>query len=176
MQPWTFFRFCPKCGDRFARGECPSPFRCAACGFVLYFNPAVSAAALVLRRDEHALFIRRAKEPAKGKLAMPGGFIDIGETAESGLRRELREEVNVEVVSLEFLCSHPNFYPYGEVTYPVLDLFFVAHVESADAAQALDDVESFIWVDPALVSLDEIAFPSMRAALEYYRQSQETKK
>ena len=44
-----------------------APFRCEACGFLYFFNPAVAVAALILRDDGKALFIRRAKEPAKGR-------------------------------------------------------------------------------------------------------------
>jgi ADP-ribose pyrophosphatase YjhB (NUDIX family) len=168
MEPFRHFQFCPKCGQR--RDESPSAalFQCGSCGFAYYFNPAIAAAAIVLGPDVRALFIRRAKDPAKGKLAMPGGFIDIGETAEEGLRREVREEVNLELTSLRYLCSQLNSYPYRGVTYPVLDLFFVGHVITPGAVTALDGVENFCWLEPAKVDPAEIAFPSMRKALTIY--------
>ena len=116
-----------------------------------------------------ALFIRRAKAPAKGKLAMPGGFIDEGETAEAGVRREFTEEVGFAPGEIDFLCSHPNFYFYKEVTYPVLDFFFVARALGDELPEALDGVASVHWMDPLTIDPAVIAFPSMRYALDVYR-------
>jgi ADP-ribose pyrophosphatase YjhB (NUDIX family) len=167
MSPIQQFQFCPKCGAPrrdFAGG---SPFHCPACGFHYYFNPAVAVGGFVLGTDGRLLFIRRAKDPAKGKLAVPGGFVDISETAEEALRREVREEVNVELGAFEYVCSHPNSYHYRDVTYPVLDLFFAARIKSGEAS-AHDGVESVCWVEPTQADPAEMAFPSMREALRIY--------
>src|SRR6185436_9657851 len=165
MEPASLFQFCPRCGKP-RSDEIPlQPFQCATCGFHYYFNPCLAVAAILFGPDDQALFIRRAKEPAKGKLAVPGGFVDIGETAEDGMRREIKEEVNLEVGPLEFLCTALNQYLYEGVTYPVLDLCFVTRAVSIDPIAALDGVESFCWLKPSEVDLNEIAFPSIRAAL-----------
>jgi ADP-ribose pyrophosphatase YjhB (NUDIX family) len=168
--PWELFRFCPRCGvARAAATATPEPFRCAACGFVFFFNPAVAVAALVLRDDGRALFIRRAKEPAKGRLALVGGFVDPGESAEEALRREVREEVRLELDDLRFLSSRPNDYSYQGTTYPVVDFVFVARARDPHQAAALDGVASLEWQDPHAVALDELAFASMRDAVARYR-------
>jgi mutator protein MutT len=166
--PSTHFHFCPRCGRPAGPRSAEPRFECAACGFAYYFSPTVAAAAFIVREDGCVLIIRRAKEPAKGKLAIPGGFIDIGETAEEALWREVREEVNLELSRIEFLCSQPNEYHYKEVTYPVCDLFFVARVEANQEAKALDAVESLCWLAPAKVDPEEIAFPSMKQALQVF--------
>jgi ADP-ribose pyrophosphatase YjhB (NUDIX family) len=167
MKPVEHFHFCPRCGR--ARADNPAePFRCGHCQFVYYFNPTVAAAAFLLDASGRALLIRRSREPARNKLALPGGFIDAGETAEEGLRRELREEVNLELCSIEYLCSQINSYHYGDVTYPVLDLFFVAKAGSTETVAALDGVQSYTWIEPARINPDELAFPSMREALRMY--------
>ena len=166
--PVEHFRFCPGCGQPAGPRSAEPRFECPACGFVYYFNPTVAAAAFILREDGCALFIRRAKEPAKGKLALPGGFIDIGETAEEAVRREIREEVNLQLSSIEYLCSQPNEYHYKEVTYPVLDLFFIARAGPVRRVAALDGVASFCWLEPAQADPAEIAFPSMRRALKVF--------
>jgi ADP-ribose pyrophosphatase YjhB (NUDIX family) len=168
--PSAFFHYCPRCGGRQAtQPDGGIRFRCGACGFLYFFNPAIAVAAIIVDESRRALFIRRAKDPARGKLAIPGGFVGIGETAEQALRREVREEVGLELGLLRFLSSHPNTYQYEEVAYPVVDLFFVAAAQSHLRARALDGVASFTWEDPVAVNLDEMAFPSMRDALERYR-------
>lgn len=136
---------------------------------MLYFNPAVAVGVILLGPDGRALFVRRANDPAKGKLGLPGGFVDFGETAEEAVQREVREEVNLEVAGLEFLCSAVNHYEFAGVTYPVLDLFFVARADSVAQAAAREEVAGLCWARPAEVDLEEIAFPSMRQALRVFR-------
>ena len=167
MHPLSHFRHCPSCGA----GREPvhtRPLACTACGFTLYLNTTCAAAAFLRRPDGSVLFIRRAKEPAQGKLAIPGGFIDEGETAEDGLRREFVEEVGLHIAEITFLCSYPNQYFYKGVTYPVLDFFFTALATGEERAAALDGVDSFDWLDPRGVDMAEIAFPSMVHALRVY--------
>jgi NAD+ diphosphatase len=170
--PITHFAHCPRCGARQPDGDPPAeagPFRCVSCRFTLFFNAASAVAAILVRPDGDALFIRRAKDPGKGRLGMPGGFVDAGESAEGALTREIREEVGLEIGGLRYLSSHPNLYAYAGVTYTTLDLFYTASVSDPDRAVALDAVESLVWADPLSVDLEEIAFDSMRAALTRYR-------
>ncbi|MEY2409259.1 MAG: hypothetical protein QOF48_1929 [Verrucomicrobiota bacterium] len=167
MELPEIFQHCPRCGAR-REGPATNPFRCAACGHQQYFNPASAVAAILLDPDGRALFLRRARDPGRGRLGLPGGFVDVGETAEMALRREIREEVNLETGPLEFLCSGVNRYPYKDVTYPVLDLFFVTRAESIAGAAALDGVASFEWLEPARVDLVEFAFASNAEAVRRF--------
>ncbi len=167
MHPFRQFRHCPSCGA----GREPlqaQPLACKACGFTLYSNTTCAAAAFLRRPDGSVLFIRRGKAPARGKLAVPGGFIDEGETAEDGLRREFTEEAGIHIGGISFLCSHPNQYLYKGITYPVLDFFFTALATGEEKPAALDAVDSYCWSDPREVDPAEIAFPSMVHALRVY--------
>lgn len=167
MHPAALFRHCPSCGAA-RTPEVKQPIDCAACGFTLYMNTTCATAAFLVRPDGKVLFIKRAKEPAKGKLAIPGGFIDEGETAEEGVRREFTEEVGIRPEAVRFLCSHPNTYHYRGVTYPVLDFFFIADAAAEVKAEALDAVDDVLWLDPEAVDPEEMAFPSMTFALRQY--------
>jgi mutator protein MutT len=166
MLPADLFRFCPRCGAaRPAANAGRVPFRCAGCDLTYFFNPTVAAAAWVFDPAGRVLLVRRAHDPAKGKLAVPGGFIDAGETAEGALRREVREEVGLEVAGVAFLTSVPNLYPYREVTYPVVDLVFTATAIDPEAARPLDGVAGVVWQRPAEINPNDLAFPSLKESV-----------
>lgn len=170
MRPLELFRFCPRCGcARPSDNVAQSPLRCDGCGLAYYFNPTVAAAACVFDTRGRLLLIRRAKEPSAGKLGVPGGFIDFGESAEDGVRREVREEVGIEIEQLHFLVSFPNSYLYRQVTYPVVDLYFTARAVNPETARPLDAVVGIEWRLPRDVPEEEMAFDSMRVALAALR-------
>jgi ADP-ribose pyrophosphatase YjhB (NUDIX family) len=140
-----------------------NPLRCRDCSFSFFFNPTVAAGAFLFDAADRALFIRRANDPAKGSLAIPGGFIDVGETLESGLRREIEEEVGLAVAELQYVCSDINDYIYDGVTYPVVDCIFTGRVTDPNAARSLDGVAGIEWCMLRDVREDDLAFASIRA-------------
>lgn len=102
---------CSYCGAPFAEGQ-PWPRRCAACGNVSYVNPLPVAVLLVPVGGEGLLLVRRAIEPRKGQLALPGGFIGVGESWQVAGAREVLEETGITVdasqVSLFDALSAPD--------------------------------------------------------------------
>jgi NADH pyrophosphatase NudC (nudix superfamily) len=166
MHPSEFFLHCPRCArPRTSTTTSPGqPFDCPGCGFRYYFNPAVAVAVFIRREDGRTLLIRRGKDPAKGRLAPAGGFIDIGERAEDAVGREIAEELGIRLEQVGFLCSQPNQYRFREVTYPVLDLFFTATTTDRTLRIDPEEVGAADWYDPVEVAAEDLAFPSMQAA------------
>ncbi len=161
------FEHCPSCGARGVRAAPePGPLTCATCGFLFFLNPATAVAALIENPEGRLLLIRRAKDPGRGLLGLPGGFIDPGERAEDAVAREVREEVGLETTACEFLASHPNEYEFRGVGYRVLDLFFRCRVRTWATLGALDEVDGTVLVARAEFDPAEIAFPSQRRAIE----------
>ena len=99
MDPAACFNYCPRCGRAIDGAAGARPFRCDGCGFVYFFNAAVSVAVIIVDAADarRALFIRRGHEPGLGKLAFAGGFVDPGERVEAAIAREVREEVGLEL-------------------------------------------------------------------------------
>jgi NAD+ diphosphatase len=167
MKPADLFRHCPQCGKPSSEPG-HAPFHCEACGLLFYFNPAIAVGAVLLAPDGKVLLIRRAKDPHQGKLSVPGGFVDAGEVAEVALRREIREEVGLEVAQLDYFCSLPNSYHYRGVTYQVLDFFFLGRVASMGVQTDPGEVTEVCWLSREQIRLDEIAFDSVREMLRRF--------
>jgi len=163
MEQKYSFQFCPRCGRQNSAARKQMFFHCKNCDFCLYFNTATAVAGFVIRNDGRLLFIQRAKDPAKGKLSVPGGFVDSNESAEEALRREMREEVNIRISKIEYLCSFPNRYNYKGITYRTVDIFYFVRSISGKAF-AKEEVESIFWLKPEQVKPAQLAFPSVRKA------------
>ena len=118
------FNMCPECGSKNIEWRNGKKWLCPECGFDLQCNVA-AAVGIVLYDDEYnVLFEVRAKEPRKGFLCLPGGFVDPDESAEDAVVRECHEELDAEVHGSKFLCSFPNTYEYKNIEYKTCDIFF----------------------------------------------------
>ncbi len=95
MQPHTF---CSFCGTRFVE-NLGWPRTCPACHHTTYRNPLPVAVVLVPVDGGGLLLIRRTVEPQAGKLALPGGYINLGETWQQAGAREVAEETGVRLES-----------------------------------------------------------------------------
>lgn len=160
---------CPICGSADYRLEPPGLRQCPACGHRDFNNPITAVAALILDPGDNLLLIRRAKDPAKGKLAMPGGFVDADETLEGAIHREIAEEIGLALNSVAYLTSHPNDYCYRGLSRPVCDVFFTACAESFDVVLEREEVVGWQLCPLADIDPAELAFDSMRHALATLR-------
>lgn len=86
---------CSYCGTVFPAGL-PWPRRCPHCRSVTYRNPLPVSVVLV-PVDDGLLLIRRTQEPQAGELALPGGFIEVGETWQEAGAREVGEETGIRI-------------------------------------------------------------------------------
>lgn len=166
-------RYCPRCGSERFPEKSHHFFLCEQCDFHFHINCTPAVVSIVTDTAGRVLLIRRSRDPGKGMFSVPGGFVDTDESIETALARELIEEVNLELVSSTYLCSCPNPYRYKGVVFPVVDLIFVCEVRSLEPLRTSDEVDSYTFLLPDAIDLDEIAFPSVRYGLEQFRQRQD---
>jgi 8-oxo-dGTP diphosphatase len=81
-----------------------------------YKNPTPTVDAII-HKNSQILLIERKKEPFKGYMVLPGGFVNEGERVEDAAKREVKEETSLDIVLLEILgiYSEPKRDPRGHV-------------------------------------------------------------
>jgi 8-oxo-dGTP diphosphatase len=105
---------------------------------------------VVIPAEEGVVLIRRGSDPFVGQWALPGGFVDVGETVEAAAQREAAEETGlaVELARLVGVYSDPDRDPRGHN----VSVAFLARVLGGDLAAASDASEVAV-LDPGTVDL-----------------------
>jgi NAD+ diphosphatase len=173
--PGQVFRYCPKCSAAAIQAVGHKLLRCDACGFELYLNAAAAVAALIPDEQGRLLLVVRGREPQKGMWDLPGGFVDPGESAAEALQREIREELGVNVTSMEYLHSYPNVYEYMGVRYVTVDLGFVCRVDDLSGVHPAEaEVARLVRERPEEIDVHRFAFPSSGQFVQRYLQRRDT--
>lgn len=157
----SLLKFCPKCGKRLSvsKKEKGKNF-CQNCGFLFYLNPAPCVGAVIIK-DKKILLGKRKKKPYKGCWDIPGGFMEPGEKPQEALKREIKEELGIEIVVKDLIDFFPD--TYGNHGWPTLNLHYFAGIKSGRLKPASDVVE-LKWFD--LKNLPKrVAFKNTREVL-----------
>ena len=155
------FGYCPRCGSNlFLIGNHPSGHRhCPECGLTDWRNPLPVAGTLIVR-DGRVLLTRRPSDGARGAglWAYPGGFVEVGETAEEAALRETIEEVGLEARLTGLVAA-----PYTERDPST---FIVVYRAEADGEpRPGPEVAEARWFAPDEIPWSELAFETTAAAL-----------
>ena len=121
----------------------------------------------MLDDEGRVLLGRRGIEPFLGLWDTPGGFVEVGESLEECVRRELREEAGVEIEVGRLVASVPD--TYGATGDATINAFFECRLLSGEPSPD-DDVAELRWFAPdALPAAEELAFECVRTALAAWR-------
>jgi NADH pyrophosphatase NudC (nudix superfamily) len=174
------FNFCPSCASKSITFNEGKVFRCPDCGFTYFHNIAAATGCLISvpeQEGQRLVFTVRGKEPGKGLMDMPGGFIDPGEGALEGLSRELREELDwtppgknlADIFRL--YASFPNVYFFKGVNYNTCDLYFFISapgLKRKDFHPDPDEIADVLFLKPEEIDLSCFAFESTKKAVKTY--------
>lgn len=169
--PLCQFEYCPVCGAKTFVEQNEKAKKCTTCGFVYYFNPSSAVACFIRNAKGELLLVRRGKEPAKGTLDLPGGFVDMYENAEEAVRREVKEETGLELQGCRYLFSLPNLYLYSGFQVHTLDMLFECEVDSFEGAKAEDDAAEILVLKPERLDPGLFGLQSIKQAVGLYIQS-----
>ena len=150
-------RFCPRCGAGGLVVDFPRSIACEVCGHRAFYNPKPVASAIPRDGDGRIVLLRRGFEPGRGLWTFPGGFVDLGESVEDAARREVREEleIDVELGPLVGVYSRPE-------DRVVLVVFEATTDQTPRTTPEAPEVRAFA---PGELPWDELAFWSTARAL-----------
>jgi 8-oxo-dGTP diphosphatase len=124
-------------------------------------NPVPTVDA-ILQKDSQILMVRRKKDPFKGMLALPGGFVNEGETVEDAMKREVFEETSLEVEPTDILGVYSD--PHRDPRTHTITVVFVAIIVGGKD-EARDDAASLEWAE--LADIKEAAFDHAQIIADY---------
>jgi ADP-ribose pyrophosphatase YjhB (NUDIX family) len=115
-------------------------------------RPVLGVGALIFNRDK-ILLVERGNDPLKGYWSLPGGVLEIGETLEEGIVREVREETGLEVQPLKVLEIFERIIrdAQGAPEYHYVLIDYICRV-TGGSLRAADDASRAAWVPRRLLS------------------------
>ena len=159
---YTEHLFCGRCGSIMEHGTKERAMICTECGNIQYprISPVIMAA---ITDGDRILVTRYADRPYKG-LALIAGFVEIGESLEGALRREVMEEVGLEVENLSYFGSQP----WG-FSDSVISGFFVQLCGSDQVRLDRDELSEAVWLSRGELPEQQSDISITSAMLEAFR-------
>lgn len=140
------FRYCPRCGaaseEREIGGQVVPVCTSDACGYIFWQNSKPCTCAVLENGRGEVLLCVRAHEPDKGKLDLPGGFLEWAEHPLEAVHREVKEELGVRIEVEAFLGFVMDRYDHEEVA--TLNIPFLGRIVEGEPTPA-DDVAEIRW-------------------------------
>lgn len=130
-------RFCGKCGHPMVRGEKERSMVCPKCGNVVY--PRISPVVIVAVHNDDKLLMAHNIDNPNPRLFLISGFVEIGESLEQAVHREVLEEAGVKVKNIRYFGSQP--WPFSDSLIAgftaELDGDDTIHIQEAELSEAM---------------------------------------
>ncbi|OGV62748.1 MAG: hypothetical protein A3K19_10575 [Lentisphaerae bacterium RIFOXYB12_FULL_65_16] len=130
-------RFCGRCGTRTVDHPDERAKHCPQCGLLTF--PRLSPAVITAVRKGDAILLARNRQRGGKMFSIIAGFVEPGESLEEAVRREIREEVGIEVKNLRYFASQPWPYPDS------LMLGFTAEYAGGEIRLTDDEIAEADW-------------------------------
>lgn len=165
MDPKGVYKFCLRCGGEL--NEKYDYLECSSCGFHFYINPSPCNAVIIENERREILLVKRKLEPQKGTWDLPGGFLKPAESWVDSIKREIREELHVEITVDRIVGIYEDTYLYQGIKNPTLLVTATAKIVGGEL-RADDDVSDYKYFSREDVLKQDIAFKGVYKSLEDY--------
>lgn len=153
------YNFCPVCGTAYQPDQLDTTSHiCRKCNFVLYENQNATSSAIIIKNGQ-LLLVKRAHKPRVGYWDFPGGFIEMDETPQQAVIREVREELGVTIaINKLFNVYGPTEYKFQGKFHANCDIYFLAGIND-DEIVLDDEISEYKWFSlDNLPRDDQLAF------------------
>jgi ADP-ribose pyrophosphatase YjhB (NUDIX family) len=124
--------------------------------------------AAIIETKNGIILTKRKLNPKKDFLDLPGGFTDYNESLEVALKREVKEEINLEIYDLSYFGSYPNKYIYKNVTYFTIDSVFICKAKSLKDIRKSKEIDNILFCHPEKIPILKLGFKSTKKAILEY--------
>lgn len=162
------FTYCPWCAEKLQQQADADGVKRPTCPkghFIQYDNPTPATIA-VIEQDGKYLLLKRARDPKKGKWDFPGGFIEGAEHPEETVKREVKEETNLDVEVGDLVGIFTSV--YDDSGRNTLDITYHCKIKGGEIKLS-DEVTEAKWF--ALDDFPELAFESEQKAVAELRRN-----
>lgn len=163
--------YCRRCGAALSNES--TVYRCKN-GHLHFLNPKPTVGVVFIRSDNRTLVLsERGIEPRKGELDTFGGFVDMGESFEQAILREIHEETSLgpsDFSPLHYLGSAPSDYRYDNEDTQVLSVFFYAYLNNTATLVAADDVAKIVEIDIDAIDMKKITANDVSYAIRHLKE------
>lgn len=151
--------YCNKCGTKLEERTAGVEWYCPSCPRHVYANPIPTVDAIFFDEAGRILLGVRSKQPNKGKLNLPGGFVDPDETFEEGLTRELREELQLEPSDYSpfiYAGSRVDSHEQEGTVRGLLPVMMISKMSHREF-EPNDEVSEYHWKLPSELGPDDVS-------------------
>lgn len=156
-------QFCGVCGTKYTKMNSDKSKKCNNCGHLQFPQTSLAVITAIIKGDE-ILLAHNAKFP-EGLYSLVAGFVEIGETLEAAVSREIMEEVGIKVNNIQYFGSQPWPFPNSMM------IGFVAEYESGEINT--DDIEIIDanWYTKDTLPLIPDHYSIARQIIEFYKKT-----
>lgn len=157
---------CFRCGNKLTKKRY-NLYECPKCSYDHFINPYPTTSVIIINQKEELMLVKRKYPPRKGYWDLPGGFIDIKETGEEGVKREIKEELGIQLDKVFYIGSYPDKYFFQGFNMDTITLSFYSKISNQEI-KVSDDITGFSFFNKNKIPYNKLAFKNLSISIKEY--------